>query len=544
MSPTERITTDVVIVGSGGAALTAALSAREQGARVVLVEKSALIGGTTAMSGGLLWVPNNRHMRSEGRADSFDEAFRYIRRLAGGRRSDEDVRTVLEAGPAMVDFLEGSSEIRFETLDKPDYHPEFDGAKARGRCLAPLPLIGSLLGDWFARLRPASGFGVPLSWRELDEMNGIFHPERLDLALIEERAEAGFVGMGRALAGWLLKACLDAGVEILLETRATALLTEGRRVTGISAVAADATTIEMMAARGTILAAGGFEWNERLVSQFVAGPVNHPLSCPTNEGDTLTMGRAVGADLANMWDLWRFPSAAIPGEEYGGKPLSHMVAGERSLPGSIMVNRKGARFVNEAHPYTDVGRAFMTWDPVESSYENYPAWAVFDHGFRQTYAVLSLLPGDDDPPWLTRADSLQELAQQLGIDGPALADTVHCFNQMVDEGRDRDYQRGDSLFDRYYADFGHEPSATLGRLEKPPFYALAVYPGAIGSSGGLLTDGHGRVRHVDGALIPDLYAAGDAAASCFGPGYGGPGGPLGHGLTVGYLAGRAAARAR
>ena len=175
----------------------------------------------------------------------------------------------------------------------------------------------------------------------------------------------------------------------------------------------------MRAAQGTILAAGGFEWNEELITQFVAGPVSHPISCPTNEGDTLTMARAIGADLANMWDLWRFPSAAIPGEEYGGKPLSRMVAGERALPGAIMVNQKGTRFVNEAHPYTDIGRTFMTWDPVQSGYENYPAWAIFDRDFRDTYSVLTLTPNDPDPPWLTRADSLDELAKLLGIEPAA-----------------------------------------------------------------------------------------------------------------------------
>jgi len=155
--------------------------------------------------------------------------------------------------------------------------------------------------------------------------------------------------------------------------------------------------------------------------------------------------------------------------------------------------------------------------------------------------VLSLMPDDDDPEWLVRADSLEELAQKLAIDPPSLTQTVARFNQMVDEGRDRDFLRGDSLFDRYYADVGREPSPTLGRIGRPPFYALTVYSGAIGSSGGLLTDGHGRVHHVDGTIIPNLYAAGDAAASCFGPAYGGPGGPLAHGMTVGYLAGQAAA---
>ena len=318
---------------------------------------------------------------------------------------------------------------------------------------------------------------MPLSWRELDEMNGVFHPERFDLALMQERAEAGFVGMGRALAGWLLKACVDSGVDIHLETRARGLLTEGRRVTGVEAMASGGNPVTVIATRGTILAAGGFEWNEDLVRQFVAGPVSHALSCPTNEGDTLTMGRAIGADLANMWDLWRFPTAAIPGEEYAGKPLSRMVAGERSLPGTIMVNHKGRRFVNEAHPYTDVGRAFMTWDPVESTYENYPAWSLFDHDFRETYSVLSLMPEDKDPDWLARADSLEDLAHTLAIDPPALIETVARFNQMVDEGHDSDFLRGDSLFDQYYADFGHDAQPHPGSHRTPPVLCVDRVPG-------------------------------------------------------------------
>lgn len=542
--PAERLETDVAVVGSGAAALTAALTAAHHGARVVVLEKSDRIGGTSALSGGLIWIPNNHHMLEAGYADSTDDALRYLVRLAAGRRGEDDLRTFLESGPAMVCFLERACGVEFETLEKPDYHPEFDGARSKGRCLAPLPLAGSLLGDWLDNLRAPSGFGVPLSWGELDAMNGVFHPERLDLGLIEERAAAGYLGMGRALVGWLLKGCLDAGVTIRLGTRARSLLMEGGEVVGVEAASSAGDRSRVVAPGGTILAGGGFEWNERLVTQFVAGPVSHPISCPTNEGDTLIMGMAVGADLANMWDLWRFPSASIPGEEYDGKPLARMVAGERSLPGTIMVNRRGRRFVNEAHPYTDVGRTFMTWDPVHSDYENSPAWAIFDRRFRETYSVLTLTPADPDPDWLVRGDSLDALAAALGIDATQLADTVKEFNTMVEDGRDSAFGRGDSLFDNYYADFGNQPSPTLGLIDRAPFYALQVYPGAIGSSGGLLTDGHGRIRHVDGSLIPNLYAAGDAAASCVGPGYGGPGGPLGVGTTVAHLAGLCAARAR
>jgi succinate dehydrogenase/fumarate reductase flavoprotein subunit len=250
---------------------------------------------------------------------------------------------------------------------------------------------------------------------------------------------------------------------------------------------------------------------------------------------------AVGADLANMWDLWRFPTAAIPGETYEGRPLSRMVVGERALPGTILVNSSGRRFVDEAHPYADVGRTFMTWDPVDASYENWPAWSIFDRRFRRTYSVLSVMPDDDDPDWLIRAEDLALLAERLRIPETALVATVERFNQMVATGHDTDFHRGESLFDRYYADFGQEPSPTLGAISEPPFYALAVHPGAIGSSGGLRTDTRGRVLHVRGGPIPNLYAAGDSAACCWGPCYPGPGGPLGVGMTLGYRAGQHAA---
>jgi succinate dehydrogenase/fumarate reductase flavoprotein subunit len=532
-----RHQTDIVVVGSGGAALVAALAGSHQGAEVTLLERSRYVGGTTALSGGLVWVANNRHMRDAGVPDSVDEATMYVVRLAAGRRRSDDIRAVIEAGPDMVDFVETASELRFEALDKPDYHPEFAGAKRRGRSLAPPPLAGSALGGWMDRLRPGSGFSIPLSWAELDAMNGVFHPERLDFSLIQERTEAGYVGMGRALVGWLLKACLDRGVVIHTGTRARELLVSDGGVAGVRA-RAEGGDLEVQARQATVLAAGGFEWNEQLCAQFVAGPVSHPASCPTNEGDAVKMGMAIGADLANMWDLWRFPTAAVPGETYEGRPLARMVVGERALPGAILVNAAGQRFVNEAHPYTDVGRTFMTWNPVQSAYQNWPAWAVFDGRFRRTYSVLSVMPDDGDPDWLIRADDLATLARRLGVPDGNLSAAVDRFNRMVAAGHDTDFQRGESFFDHYYADFGRQPSPTLGPISEPPFYGLKVHSGAIGSSGGLLTDTWGRVLHVRGHPIPNLYAAGDSAASCFGPGYPGPGGPLGLGLTLGYRAGQ------
>ncbi len=534
---------DVVVVGSGGAALTCAIAAADAGARVAVLEKSAKIGGTTAMSGGLVWIPNNHHMLAEGTEDSEADAIRYLERLAAGRRGSEMVRAVVEAGPAMVRALESTTTLAFETLEKPDYHPELPGARSAGRCLAPNLIELQVLGAWREQVLSGPYYSLPMTWREFDATNAVFRPERLDLSLIEERAERGIAGMGAALIGHLLAACLARRIPIETETRAVRLVSEQGRVCGVVARGSDGEEILFDAARAVVLACGGFEWNPELVRRFTAGPMDHPIGNPYNEGDGLLMAMAVGADLANMDDLLRFPASSVPGETFEGRPLHRMIGGERALPHTIMVNRRGHRFVNEAHNYTDVARAFAQWDPVAYDYANHPAWAVFDQQFRERYTALGIAPEEPTPDWLAHADSLAQLAEHLGIDALGLTETVERFNSFVAAGVDPDFQRGESYFDTYYADAEREPSATLGSIEKPPFYALPVYCGAIGSSGGPRTNPRGQIVHVSGRAIPGLYAVGDAAASPFGPGYGGPGGPLGHGLTMGYLAGRHAASA-
>jgi len=542
----EAQPSEVIVVGSGGAALVAALAAADAGARVAVLEKTAQIGGTTGMSGGLVWVPCNPQMAAEGEPDDEAAALTYLRTLAAGRSEEALLRAVLASGPEMVRFLERATTLRFETLDKPDYHPELPGARRSRRCLAPNVFERARLGEWGERVRTGAIYSLPMSWREFDAMNAAFHPERLDLRLVEERFAKGLVGMGTALVSHLLLACLERGIEVLRETRAVELLLEaeaGRppRVRGVVARRTGGEAVAFAAERGVILACGGFEWNPELVRRFSAGPVAHPLSNPANEGDGLRMAMAAGADLANMYDLLRFPAANIPGELYDGRPLARMVVGERGLPHAILVNRRGRRFVNEAHNYTDVARAYGDFDPVAYEFANHPSFAIFDAQFRAQYSVLGVPPGAPEPEGVLRAGSLRELAAQAGIDADGLGATVARWNGFVREGRDRDFRRGESFFDTYYADMGREPSATLGSIERPPFFALRVGCGVIGTNGGPRTDAHGRVQHVSGEPIPGLYACGDAAASAIGPGYGGPGGPLGQGFSMGFRAGRHAA---
>jgi succinate dehydrogenase/fumarate reductase flavoprotein subunit len=532
----------VVVVGSGSAALTAALAAAAAGARVALLEKSEWIGGTSAISGGLIWIPGNPRMRAAGLDDSEADALRYLEVLAAGRSERALLETLIRSGPELVDALEATTTLRFEMLDKPDYHPELPGARPRGRSLAPSLFQAARLGEWRERLRPGPFFSLPLTWREFDASNAVFHPERLDLELVARRSREGWLGMGSALIAHLLLACLERGVDVQLRARARHLVSHGDRVVGVIALREGAAQL-VRARRGVVLACGGFEASPELVRRFTAGPMTCPLGNPCAEGDGLIMSLELGSDLANMSDLLRFPAASIPGETFQGRALHRMVSGERALPHSILVNRRGQRFVNEAHNYTDVARAFADWDPVECRYRNLPAWAVFDQQYREQYAVLGVMPGDATPGWLVCAGSLAELARETGIEAAGLAACVERFNRFAAAGRDPDFRRGESLFDRYYADHGREPSPTLGTLEKPPFYALPVHCGAIGTSGGPRIDCDARVLHVSGRPIEGLYAAGDAAASTTGPGYGGPGGPIGQGMTMAWRAGCHAAGA-
>jgi 3-oxosteroid 1-dehydrogenase len=296
------------------------------------------------------------------------------------------------------------------------------------------------------------------------------------------------------------------------------------------------------ARRGVILASGGFEWSRDLCARFLGGPLTHPNSPPGNEGDGLRMAMAAGADLGNMTEAWWCPSLAIPGEEYDGRQLHRGDFAIRSLPHSLLVNRAGRRFVNEAQNYNDLMKPFHAFDPGRYERPNLPAWLVIDQQYVDRYMLLTWLPGMKLPEWLPREATLEALAARVGIDPAGLASTVKRFNAFAVEGVDRDFGRGDSLYDRFYGDPDHRPSPNLGPVEKPPFYALEVHPGAIGTKGGARVDGDARVMGAGGQPIPGLYAAGNVMAGVTGAGYPGAGSTIAAAMTFGWLAGRHAAR--
>ncbi len=534
----------MVVAGSGGAGLTAAILAHDHGARVAILERSDRIGGTTAVSGGAVWVPVNDHMGDVEAQDSRDEALAYCRRLSAGSSPDDMIETFVDTAPQMVRYLEEHTPLRLNVWRTPDYYADGAGGKTCGRALEPAVFSKSELGAWAGALRPAPILMIPLT---LDEMLNKYRlltgTKNLPMELLSKRLQQQVVGMGAALIGHLLKGCLDRGITIMLGSRATELVRDNNEVKGVIAEK-DETKLALAANGGVILAAGGFEWNEDLVSKFMPGPLTHPNSPPANEGDGLIMAMEAGASLANMTGAWWQPSGAVPGEMYEGRQLSRFLAAERSAPHTILVNRAGRRFVNEGAPYNDIGRVCHEFDPGGYSYTNLPCWAIFDAQYRRRYPVLNVLPRTPDPDWLTRDKTLDDLAARVGIDAVGLTSTIDRWNGFAKQGRDCEFHRGETSFERANGDAA-SPHPNLGTIEEPPFYALPVYPGALGTCGGPQTNTKGQVLDVRGGVIRGLYAAGNAAASPTGLAYYSGGGTIAPAMTWGYLAGiDAAANAR
>jgi succinate dehydrogenase/fumarate reductase flavoprotein subunit len=533
---------DVLVVGTGGAGMAAAIAAHDQGAKVAIIEKAARAGGSTAVSGGVLWIPNNHHMADVGVADSRDEALKYVKRLADGRSDEKLIEVFVDTGPEMIQYLEGHTGLRFSSIKRyPDYHPEFEGGRPGGRSLDPGLFDSNELGGWKDKLRRSPVFGfTAMSVTEATDWGVFSNPKKLPFKLLGERFQKGLVCYGGALAGGLLKALLDRKVEPMLQTAGRELIEEDGRITGLKAEQGGKELL-IGARRGVVLASGGFEWSATLTKQFLGGQLTHPNSPPGNEGDGLRMAMGVGADLANMSEAWWCPSVLIPGEEYDGRQLNRGDFAIRSLPHSIIVNRKGARFVNEAQNYNDLMKPFFTFDPMRYERPNLPAWLILDQSFLDKYALLTAMPGRPVPEWLTSAPTLDDLAAKIGVDASGLKETVQRFNRFAAEGIDRDFQRGESIYDHFYGDPENKPSPNLGALERAPFYALQVHPGAIGTKGGARVNEKAQVVGASGAAIEGLYAAGNVMAGVTGPGYPGAGATIGTGMTFGFIAGRDAA---
>jgi succinate dehydrogenase/fumarate reductase flavoprotein subunit len=528
------VSTDVTVVGSGAAGLVAALAAAP--ADVVVVEKSPTVGGTTAVSGGGLWLPNSRPVVDAVGHQSPERVRAYIRRVVGDRVADDIIDTFVDLAPAVLDFIEAETNLEFQFAGYPDYHTDWEEASDEGNMVEPRLFDGTRLGDRLDEVRTDPHHTLPVPASEVYEAGGHGKfPEVADFDELTQRKEDGLLATGRALVAGLYEACLEAGVQFELDAPAKELVDDDGRVVGLVFERDD--TERWVEAHGTVIAAGGMEWDEGMRKNFLRGPVTGPATPPELEGDGIKMGMDVGADLGNMNEAWWFPTGHVPGETWeDGSPLYRMVWG-RTLPGSIMVNREGDRFCNKAGNYHDLGKTFHDFDPEEYGSRNVPAYLVVDDHYRSKYRLLSVGPGDETPDWIVSGETIRHVAEEVGIDPDGLADTVETFNKHARAAKDPEFGRGETAYDRYVGD----PDAdhpNLAPLDEPPFYAMEVHSGVIGTKGGLVTDPNGTVQDVHGDPIAGLYAASNSTAHVMGMGYAGAGATLGPNVVFGYQAGR------
>jgi succinate dehydrogenase/fumarate reductase flavoprotein subunit len=494
------VTRRVAVVGSGAAGLAAAWAAARAGAQVTVRECHERIGGTTALSGGNAWLPGNEFLPD----DSADTGLAYLRALSLGDADDDLLRVFAhDAGPTAA-RLARETPVEWQPIAYADYHAEFEGGREQGgRTLEPQPLDPTPRTREL--VRDAPNVTAPVTYVELAT-------GEIDRDELARRKARGTFTLGRALLAGLLDACLDAGVEVRT----------GERVR------------ELPDSDAVVLATGGFERDAQLAKAFLRGPMLAPVGAPTARGDGLRLAMSAGALLGSMSEAWWCPAATIPGDRIDGEPLHRLILTERARPGSLLVNGRGVRFVDEAQNYNDLGRALQNFEPTSFSYPNVPAWLVFDGRYRRSYRLGPLSRRDPDPEWLARGETLRELAAAVDVPADALERSVARFNEGAARGEDPDFGRGSYPYDRFIG--------SLGPLEEAPYYAVRVLPGCLGTKGGPRTDPDGRVlRALDGRPIGGLYAAGNAAASPFGLAYPGAGGTLGPALVFGVRAGEAAA---
>jgi 3-oxosteroid 1-dehydrogenase len=540
---------DVVVAGSGAAGMTAALTAAHFGLSALVIEKAGSFGGSTARSGGGIWAPGNSVLRAAGVADTPEQARAYLAHVAEGVPAARR-EALLEYGPEMLGLVLAKTPVRFAWVPGyADYYPEAPGGLSAGRSIEPVPLDGRrVLGAELARLaRPYLPSPVAITQAEYRWLSLGRHPRgvRAAVRVAGRAARARLLGqrvlsMGQALAAGLRAGLVASGVPVWLDTPLAGLEVAGGRVTGVRATR-DGEPVLIRARRGVLIATGGFERDEQMRRRYQRAPIGTEWTTGAagNTGDGIRAGLDLGAATGLMDDAWWGPSIALPGGPY-------FCLAERSLPGCVLVNGAGQRFVNESAPYVDAVHAMYDADTPENPH--IPAWLIFDQRYRDRYVFAGLPPHRPLPRrWyaagsVVRADDLAGLAQAAGVDADGLVKTVARFNEFAAAGRDEDFGRGNSAYDRYYGD-PRLANPNLAPLARPPFYAVKIVPGDLGTKGGLRTDEQARVLSEDGTVIEGLFAAGNASEAVMGRSYAGAGATIGPAMTFGYIAARTRAAA-
>lgn len=537
---------DVVCVGSGAAGLGAALSAKGTGLEPIVLERAALVGGSSMLAGGGMWVPCNRFMRENGDEDTPKLAVEYMERLIGDEppaSSRARKEAFVYNAPRMIGFLE-SLGMRFRrTTGYPDYFPDLPGASVAGRGIESVIFDTAELGEWAERLPPRR-FPRSLPMGTLDVALILLAKRSLRGALrltriyahhgVSKLRRQKLVGGGGALVAQLLCQALHRDIPVWLESRVVELVVEDGRVAGAIVERADE-TLRLHAREAVFLGAGGFARNEELRRRYQRHPITAKWTSAHlgDLGDGLLLGQSLGAATALLDEAWWGPSSFIPPD---GPAIFHV--SERSKPGSLIVDGSGQRYFNEATDYVLAGQ---TMYERHEQVPAIPSYLVFDHRYRNRYPFGANLPGRTpqqllDVGYFKVADSIPALAERCGLPAAALTATVERFNGLAARGVDEDFHRGDNAYDRYYGDPRVKPNPCLAAISKPPFYAVELYPGDLGTKGGLVTDENGRVLREDGSAIEGLYASGNTTASVMGRRYPGPGVTLAPALTFAWLA--------
>ncbi|MCA2244654.1 3-ketosteroid-delta-1-dehydrogenase [Mycobacterium sp. WUMAC-067] len=552
--PVADTAVDLLVVGSG-TGMAAALAAHESGLSALIVEKSSYVGGSTARSGGALWLPASPVLAEAGAGDTAESAGAYLDSVVAGSAPAQRSAGFLAHVSATVDMLRRTTPLRlFWARDYSDYHPEKPGGSAAGRTCECRPFDTALLGEYRTRLEPGLmevSIPMPTTGADYRWMNLVARMPRKGIPTYGKRLAQGVAGRmlgrryaagGQGLAAGLFTGVLRAGIPVWTDTALARLAHDGERVTG-AVVEHGGREVTITARRGVVLATGGFDHSMDMRWKFQSESLGADLSlgAAANTGDGIRAGQELGAGIDLMDQAWWFPAIApLP-----GKAPAVMLA-ERSLPGCLIVDQNGCRFANEATDYMTFGQRVLELERSGSPVE--AMWIIFDQQYRNSYVFgAELFPRMRVPQaWYgagiaARADNLTDLGARIGVPVSTFFETMTRFNHHAAVGEDPDFGRGRSAYDRYYGDPTVTPNPNLRPLVKGPFYAVQVVLSDLGTCGGLRTDERARVLREDGGVIPGLYAIGNTAANAFGTTYPGAGATIAQGLVYGYIAAQDAA---
>jgi 3-oxosteroid 1-dehydrogenase len=537
---------DFIIVGSGAGSVVAALAMQRAGRTPLIIEKTDKLGGSTAMSGGVFWVPNNALMREAGVDDSYEQARAYLNACAGdsGPGSSPARRhAFLTYGPKAIDFLRQAGMKFRHAEGYSDYHEgAYPGGVARSRSLVAEIFNMRELGADAARLR--RGAAPPMMTHEGSALTlfgrtwkSRFTMAKVGMRLLRNKLGADLVGTGTAIQARLFQIAFREKTPIWAEAPLLELITEKGRVVGVR-TKRDGRQVRVQARLGVLLNSGGFSHNRKMRDENLLQPnVNLSHANPGDTGEVIEMAQALGADTDLMEQCWWVSTSELPDGSRAIHPF------DMSKPHSIVVDASGQRYLNESTSYMAVGIAMYA---RHKTVQAVPSWWIVDDAFLRRYTRGGALPSPPPKTWfdsgyMKRAPTIKALAEACGLDPEALNATVSRFNGFAASGVDADFHRGESAYDKFLGDPTNKPNPNLGALDQPPFYAVQLFPGDVGTCGGLVSDEFARVLKPDGSVIAGLYATGNCTASVVGRSYPGAGASIAASTTFAYIAARHAA---